>query len=123
VFNAPQRLEGFMEGVGRLSEEIPESINGILAFMEAAEADGALSAKTKELIAIGTIVYHRCEDCMAVHVRKALEAGATRQEILEAGAVGMVFGGGPSLGAMASLLIPALDQHEAELAQARAQDG
>lgn len=118
MFDAAERLDGFMEGVGRLSEEIPESINGIMAFMEAAEADGALPAKTKELIAIGTIVYHRCEDCMAVHVKKALEAGATRQEILEAGAIGMVFGGGPSLGAMASLLLPALDQYEKELAEA-----
>jgi len=116
MFEARERLDAFVDGVGKLGEAMPDTITTMMAFMEAAEAPGALTRREKELIAIGVIAYHRCEDCVAVHVRKALEAGATRAEILEAAGVAMVFGGGPSLAATAGLLLPAIETYEAELA-------
>jgi AhpD family alkylhydroperoxidase len=74
-----------------------------------------LTVREKELIAIGISMYHRCEDCIVVHADAALRAGCTRKEILEAAGMAMVFGGGPSLGASASLLLDALDAFEADL--------
>src|ERR1035437_1353007 len=41
----------------------------------------ALDLKTKELIAIGCSLLAKCEGCAEGHVRKALEVGATKQEI------------------------------------------
>jgi AhpD family alkylhydroperoxidase len=73
---------------------------------------GNLSVREKELVAIGVSLYHRCEDCIAVHVYNAFQAGCSRQEILEAAQIAMVFGGGPSLAASATLLVNALDEFE-----------
>src|ERR1039457_6202329 len=47
----------------------------------------ALDLKTKELIAIGCSLVAKCEGCAEGHIRKALEIGATKQEISDAIAV------------------------------------
>lgn len=62
----------------------------------AAIADGALSAKQKELIALGIAVAIRCSYCTLLHVNAALQAGATREEIMETLGVAVLMGGGPS---------------------------
>jgi AhpD family alkylhydroperoxidase len=65
--------------------------------MEAATfADGALSKRTKELIAIGISVRIDCESCMQWHIEQAAAAGATMREVLEAVEVGIEMGGGPA---------------------------
>jgi AhpD family alkylhydroperoxidase len=112
MFDAKSRLEGFQKGVGTLMSGMPDSINGFFQFVDATQKAGALTVREKELIAIGISIYTRCEDCIAVHAAKALEAGCTRAEILEAAAMAIIFGGGPSLGATASMLLSALDQFE-----------
>lgn len=58
-------------------------------------AEGSLSGKMKHLIAIALAVSDRCDGTIGYHVEKALLAGATRQEILEAVSVA-VFINGPS---------------------------
>jgi AhpD family alkylhydroperoxidase len=57
-------------------------------------SDGALSKKTKELIAIGISVVIDCESCMQWHIDQAAKAGATYREVLEAVEVGIEMGGG-----------------------------
>lgn len=62
------------------------------AFLEMEKAtyfDGALSKKTKELIAIGISVVLDCESCMQWHIEQAGKVGASEQEILEAIEVGI----------------------------------
>ncbi len=44
----------------------------------------ALDLKTKELIAIGCSLVAKCEGCLQGHIKKALEIGATKQEISDA---------------------------------------
>jgi AhpD family alkylhydroperoxidase len=108
--NPKARLARFRKGVDVLSNQIPETIKSLFGFIETAQKDGVLTTREKELIAIGISIYHRCEDCIVVHVEKALEAGCTRQEILEAAGMGIVFGGGPSLATSATLLLDALEE-------------
>jgi AhpD family alkylhydroperoxidase len=60
----------------------------------AAYADGALSRKHKELVAVGVSVVTDCESCMQWHIEQAAKAGATRQEVLEAIEIGIEMGGG-----------------------------
>lgn len=60
----------------------------------AAYADGALTKKHKELIAVGISVVTDCESCMQWHVEQAIKAGANQQEVLEAIEIGMEMGGG-----------------------------
>ena len=63
---------------------------------EAAFADGHLPKKTKELIAVGISVVINCESCMQWHIEQAAQAGAGRDEVLEAVEVGIEMGGGPA---------------------------
>ncbi len=112
MFDAKARLDNFQKGVGTLLEETPDPVNALFGFINAAQKEGALTLREKELVAIGVSIYTRCEDCIVVHAQKALQAGCTRAEILEAASMAIVFGGGPSLGATASILIAALDQFE-----------
>jgi len=58
-------------------------------------SDGALDRKTKELIALGISIGRMCEGCIISHVRGALKAGATKEQIAEAAAVGVMMSGGP----------------------------
>ena len=87
----------FTEEWGRkVAREYPQFIQGLVAFDKAGMAPGALSHKTKELIAIAVSVVKQCTYCIAWHVRSALREGATKDEIMEAAFVGCVLGGGPA---------------------------
>lgn len=111
---AREIVQQFKKGMGVLSEALPQTIPAMAGFMGAAAKDGALTYREKELIAIGVALYTRCPECIAVHCQKALEAGCTRAEILEAAGMAMVFGGGPVLGSSATLLLECLDEFEAK---------
>jgi AhpD family alkylhydroperoxidase len=75
----------------------PKAMKGFQAFMENVKADGALSKKIKEIIGIAISVYIQCQFCTAWHVKRAMEAGANREEILEACQIAAMVGGGHSL--------------------------
>lgn len=47
----------------------------------------ALDLKTKEMIAIGCSLLAKCEGCLEGHIKKALEIGATKEEISDAIAI------------------------------------
>jgi len=64
--------------------------------VKAASADGALSHKEKELIALAISVAIRCEGCIVFHSRACVRLGASRAEILEMLGVAVEMGGGPS---------------------------
>lgn len=115
--NPRERLERFQNGVGKLSEAMPDTIGKLLGFISAAESEGVLTCREKELVALGASFYNRCEECIVVHVYKALAAGCTRPEILEACSVAMIFGGGPTLGASATLVLESLDEFEPDFAK------
>lgn len=102
----------FKRGMGVLGEALPQTIPAMVSFMGAAAKDGALSYREKELVALGVSLYTRCPECIVVHCQKALDAGCTRAEILEAAGMAMVFGGGPVLGSSATLLLQCLDEFE-----------
>lgn len=80
----------------RLQELRSKSYAAFLGLEAAAFADGALSRKVKELVALGISVRIDCESCMQWHIEQAARAGATWQEVLEAVEVGIEMGGGPA---------------------------
>jgi AhpD family alkylhydroperoxidase len=67
-----------------------------LQMEQAAFADGALTKKHKELIALGISVRIDCESCMQWHIEQAVASGASYNEVLEAIEVGIEMGGGPA---------------------------
>ena len=54
------------------------------AFSQAVFADGALSNKTKQLIAVAVAHVTQCPYCIQGHTKAALRSGATAQELMEA---------------------------------------
>lgn len=58
--------------------------------------DGTLSVATKELIAVALAVGARCDGCIGYHVKAAIAAGCTREQIGDALSVAVMMGGGPS---------------------------
>lgn len=67
-----------------------------LKMEQAAYSTGSLAKKHKELIAVGISIVIDCESCLEWHIREALSAGATEEQVLEAIEVGMEMGGGPA---------------------------
>jgi len=83
--------------VGTLSKENPGIAQGYMTLHKTVSTEGALSVKEKELIAIGISINAHCEGCLSVHVGAALEAGASREEIVETIGVSVMMGGGPAI--------------------------
>jgi AhpD family alkylhydroperoxidase len=53
-------------------------------FGKAVFADGALSAKIKQIIAVAVAHVTQCPYCITGHTKAALRAGATPEELMEA---------------------------------------
>jgi AhpD family alkylhydroperoxidase len=98
--------------LGRLGKELQGPMAAFSQLHKAAIADGALSGKIKELIALAIAVSAHCEGCIAFHTHNALKAGATRPEILESLGVAVLMGGGPSA-MYACEALEALEQFQA----------
>jgi AhpD family alkylhydroperoxidase len=84
------------QGMVRLGEAKPEVMDGFRALMGASLSDGALDAKTKELIALAIGISVRCDGCIAHHAKAVHRAGASRAEAVETIGVAISMGGGPS---------------------------
>jgi AhpD family alkylhydroperoxidase len=93
----------YTEIVGHLTKtlrtmhrEIQGPMRGFGSLADSAKADGALDAKTKELIACAISIALRCDGCIGFHTRGAIKAGASRQEFMDMIGVAIMMGGGPS---------------------------
>ena len=83
--------------LAKLRADTPDLLKGFNALADAAMRDGALTHKTKELIALALGVAGHCDACLGYHLKALIRAGATRAEIEEALGVAVYMGGGPSL--------------------------
>lgn len=92
--NYYHRIQGL---ISSMSERLPTQMGAFTQLHKSATADGALSRKNKELIALGVAMTVNCDGCIAYHVKDALEAGATEEEIVETIGVVVMMGGGPAV--------------------------
>jgi len=89
-------FDKFKNDSAKMKEQIPDAVNGFAGLFGKVMKDGALSLREKELVALGIGVAQRCTPCIAAHTKKCLEAGATKEQILEAASVAVVMNGGPA---------------------------
>ena len=61
----------------------PDAYAAFRTFSQKVFADGALPAKTKQLIAVAVAHVTQCPYCIRGHTELALKQGATEQEIME----------------------------------------
>ncbi len=55
--------------------------------------NGALPAKTKELMGLVASMVLRCNDCIFYHIDRSIQEGATRDELLESFNIALIVGG------------------------------
>ncbi len=79
-----------------LHKSAPETMRAFQGLMKSVSTDGALSAKTKELMAVVVAIVTKCEGCIVFHIQNALKHGASREEVVESICVAIEMGGGPA---------------------------
>ncbi len=94
----------------RLEKEAPNLYNGFNELMRQYYKPSALDRKYKELMAVTASVATRCIPCLANHMHNAVSAGATRDEVIDAAAIGVEFGGGPAFVVVREHLLQFLDE-------------
>ena len=114
AYNVREILNSFVGGLENLSATNPEPVSAFMGLLGAAYEPKALDLKTKELISVAIGCYNRCEYCIVYHTYKAFEAGATKEEILEAAMVAVAFGGGPSMAYSVTLLKDCIAEFEGD---------
>jgi len=93
----PEHYRKLRKLMGGLGKEIPGTMQAFSRLHETAVEAGALSQKEKELISLGIAITVRCDGCIAFHVKGAMDAGGSREEIMETIGVAVLMGGGPSV--------------------------
>ncbi len=79
----------------KFKEFTPEVAEKFQGFLEATLKTGRLTLREKELVLVGIAVAIRCEPCIALHIKKALDAGVKPEEIAEVISLAVLMGGGP----------------------------
>ena len=84
-------------GILKLREAQPEAMSGFSALAKGAMKAGTLSETHKELIALAIGVAGHCDGCIGFHAKALARLNAPREQVMEALAVAVYMGGGPSL--------------------------
>lgn len=111
VESYPKFYKKVQEEMSAYGKANPDIMAGFSTLHKAAGTDGALDAKTKELMALAIGIVVRCDGCIAFHVHDALNAGATEDEIVDTIGVAIMMGGGPAV-VYGSAALEALKQFE-----------
>ena len=81
-----------------LAREDPEFVQARQPVSALSIGEGkALSVKYRKMVIIGILCYRGREDGVVAHMKRAIEHGATKRELLEAVYSAAVPGGGPAL--------------------------
>ena len=99
-----ERLQDIESLLSTLGKSHPNEVQAFMNFMGKAESGPALSSKQKELVNVALSVAAQCEWCIAFHVKQAVDAGAGRDELIEAGFLAVLMHGGPAMMYMTPLL-------------------
>src|SRR5450830_600534 len=103
-YDAIGLMKNINENLGPFRKTQSETMLGFGQMAKAVMAEGMVSMKHKELIALAIGVTQHCGGCIAFHVKALHRLGCTRTELEEAMAVCVYMGGGPGLMTVAEAL-------------------
>lgn len=93
----PDNLNEFRAYREKMNEKIlaegPLEMKRFFALDTAVYREGALDAKTKELMGLAASAVLRCNDCILYHLIRGIEEGASDAELHETLAVSLIVGG------------------------------
>lgn len=76
-----------------LVKQQPSVVNALYKYKHEVFKDGALSLREKEIVAVALSALLKCDQCLEVHAKDAMKAGATKEELREALTVAMYLAG------------------------------
>jgi AhpD family alkylhydroperoxidase len=92
-----EKINEFRAYRAKMNEEILSKDNLVLKRLFNLDTntytDGALSAKTKEMLGLVSSMVLRCDDCVKYHLEKCFEQYVSTDEIMEIFAVANIVGG------------------------------
>ena len=94
--NAKAYYESNAAAMKPVRTSMPDLFKGFGSLHQAAMRPGTLTVLEKELMALAIGLAVRCENCMYAHIQASVNAGATREQILEAAGVAVLMQGGPA---------------------------
>jgi len=77
----------------KFAQVLPDLMTNEQKVLDVVYRDGALSTKVKRLMSLAIALRARCINCILAQTMRALEAGATREEILETLSVNVAMSG------------------------------
>jgi len=89
--------ESLLERVKDYATQSPDTVRGLMVIDHSAAKTGHLEPKIHELIALAVAVTTRCDGCISIHTKNAVEKGATKAEISEALSVAVALNAGAAL--------------------------
>ena len=95
--NYLEHTRAISANLATLRSDQPALMKAFGEMAAAATRDGALSKKTKELIALALGVAAHCDACIGFHAKALVALGATLEEVEETLGMAVYMGGGPSL--------------------------
>ncbi len=106
----------------KLRQLKPDLFKGFMDWDQLIFKDGALPAKTKELMAVTAAHVTQCPWCIEEHVKRAIKQGATDEEIAEAVFVAMALQAGGAF-AHSSIAMAVSDEQRKTTAEAHGREG
>jgi len=92
---ASKFFQKFASDLPKMSKVARTEVSAFTIMFNKIMKDGALTLKEKELIALGMCLVLRCQPCINLHIKKCVDSGATKEQILEVAGVGIMMQGGP----------------------------
>jgi AhpD family alkylhydroperoxidase len=92
-----ESLDAYREYRQKMNERILEGNNKVIKRIFNLDTntymDGALDAKTKEMLGLVASMVLRCDDCIKYHIEQCHKLGVTKDQIFEIYSVANVVGG------------------------------
>jgi AhpD family alkylhydroperoxidase len=104
-----------IKSLRKLRQLKPDLFKALMDWDDMVFRDGALPAKTKELMAVTAAHVTDCPWCIEEHVKRAIKQGATDEEIAEAAFVAMSLRAGAAF-AHSSIAMAVSDEQRAKAA-------
>jgi AhpD family alkylhydroperoxidase len=76
-----------LNNLQKLDQNTPAAMKAFWAFDKATFADGSLTVREKQLIAVAVALTTQCPYCISLHTKAAREAGANDMQLSEAAMV------------------------------------
>jgi AhpD family alkylhydroperoxidase len=98
-------LDNLNSAMGRFAKVDKDTLKAFGNLNENAMKSGALDRKTKTLMCVAIGIATHCDYCIAARTAQAVQAGATRGELLETASVGLLMGGSLAMGPILTIFM------------------